>query len=222
MRSVGKTKAFHAVSGGPAAVRRLLDGGELRPAWEHTNPDAAAQLCAGWVEEAEKDGSGAVPAAIQALKDLIEERLDEIASVPPYSEGSRFQCEDLLAGDYDNVFLSVDEWHQALSTEEVERVSGFVFDAENLIKKGGTLRRQDLIDEYWQTLSNFLYKPGGRKTGELKKQLGRVRRKYELTGLGALAALRREGGEAFGEILFPDRLPLDLAVEVWENGERVG
>lgn len=220
---VDKTKAFHAVSGGPSAVQRLLDEGDLRPALEHTNPDVAARLCAGWVEEAEKDDSGAFPDAIQSLKDLIEERLDEIASIPPYSEGSRFDCEDFLAGDYDNVFLSVDWWHQALSTEEVDRISGFVFDAENLIMKGGMFRPQDMIDEYWQTLSDFLYKPDGRKTAEaLKNRFQRVRRKYEIGGSRAIAALRRKGYEGLAEILFPGRLPLDLAIEIWENGEQVG
>lgn len=214
-----QVKAFHAVAGNAGAVRRLLDGGFLFPATDRVDPAIAGKICQNRIDELTKPDSEADPRAANVVLALISERLHEITAAPPYSEMTKFDCEDLLAGDFKNVFCSIGGWHGAID-EETEDVSGFSFKAADLIRAGGVIRQSDLLDAYWQVLADFLYyEPKGRKTmAALKSAFMDVRRKNEISGTAALSVLRKERWDGLQEIVFPGPLPLELAVSAFESG----
>jgi hypothetical protein len=152
--------------------------------------------------------------AQQALQSLIEGRLAEFAARPSAGREpfTQLGCIDLLAMDAENVFLQVGrppDWSD-------ERFSGFVFDAEELVRRGATFRRKDLAPAYWAALQKFMAMPfqdSDHALDELVETFVRVQKANDLRGVPGLRALRGKHGRQPPELLWQGRLPIDLAVE---------
>lgn len=211
-----KIKAFHAISGGEASLHTLLRQRELLPASERMDPLIAGQILETWLKGITQEQP--IPAAKKAVVALAQERINEISSTPPYSRLTKFDFEDLLSGDFKSIFLSVGGWHQALDREEVEVIYGFSFDATHLVDAGGVIRRNDLIDDYWNVLSSFLFDPGQKTVQKLKNGFQVIQQNNEIAGSRAKRALKRDIWDGYQELVFPGTLPLEWALEIYEHG----
>lgn len=214
-------KAYHTVLGGPENVRRILEEGAIRPASERMDPEKANAICDDLLTQVTWPGTKVIPKAAEAFKELLEIRLQDLRPVPPYTTRTEFQCDDLIAGDLDKVFLSLGSWLPEGHFPH-ER-NGFVFDAEYLIEDGAVIRPGDLVEDYYAEIGDFLWHKGGKKTAKaLAKRLEDIKDKYELRGEKALKALEdRRFQPGYAEIVYPDRIMTWQAIEAWMDGQPV-
>lgn len=166
----------------------------------------------------------ATPKALAALKWMAQ---DVIRRLPKRGQTqSLFNCTDLIAGDLDLVFLSPGDWYSVMN--------GFVFDAEELLMKGARFRPMDLLGNFnyvIEQVSSRKFKSMLDAMEEIEEALREERETRELTGEEGIWDLRSclEGGGDYpepdgqckGEIVWEGPLPLDLAIEVWENGKEI-
>lgn len=207
--------AYHYVADGSAVLDRVIFQGRISPAVERLDLLAAQLRCGNFMATAETRGR-VHPFSLDSLQELLEERLGEIdpSEVP---EGERtksetqFHCVDLLAGDLENVFLSVREWPEWLQDPE----NGFAFDAAFLVRKGAHIRPFDLIDEYEESIWDALSEDRGKSPATLKRLFASIRKKSELSGQKALQHIKDFG---LGELVWKGSLPINWAVEIWREG----
>jgi hypothetical protein len=214
-------KAYHTVLGGPENVRRILEEGVIRPASERMDPVKARTLCDDLVTQITWGSSKTIPEAVEAFMELLDHRLQDLRPMPPYTTRTEFQCDDLIAGDLDQIFLSLGSWLPQ-GHFPGER-NGFAFDAEYLIEDGAAIRPGDLVEEYDGEITDFLWHRGGKKTAEaLARRLEDVKERYELRGKKALQALQKGRFQpGYAELVYPDRIMTWQAVEAWMDGRPV-
>jgi hypothetical protein len=212
-------KAYHLVLGGPENVRRILEEGVIRPASERMDPAKAEALCGDLVTQITWEGSKIIPEAAEAFMELLDHRLRDLRPSPPYTTRTEFQCDDLIAGDLDQVFLSLGSWIP--EGPSPGKRNGFAFDAEDLITDGAVIRPGDLVEEFDGEITDFLWHKGGKKTAEaLAKRLDDIKDKYELRGKDALKALQKgRFHPGYAELVYPGRLKTWQASEAWLDGE---
>lgn len=221
-------KAYHQVGGAdktPAQravfIDQILDLGEIIPAIQRVKRGEMWHEC--FSEESqgchtveEMCVRGTSPKAREALAILTREKL---ALLP--EEGTThtmFNCLDLLAGDFEGVFLSIGDWY--------DHPSGFVFDAEELVAAGASYRGVDLLGYYdyklTEALKNWSYGSVVQAKKAIEAALESVHENHESKGEEALTLLRAECASGCpGEIVWPGSLPLGLAVEMWRDGKKV-
>lgn len=157
------------------------------------------------------------PIAFQALSEMAEE---VIQALPPHGDpGTKLSCLDLLAGDLDRIFLSVDRWFGNIE-------NGFVFNAEDLIRNGAVARERDALDDIHNAIAracekSFSTVAGARRSIQRGISLAVGRNTYR--GSQAMAFLKECVERAFcgAEVLWTGPLPLDAAIEAWRDGVRV-
>ncbi len=156
---------------------------------------------------------------IEALEDIAKEKISELPE--DGSTQSMFNCIDLIAGDLDNVFLSIGNWY-AIPT-------GFVFDGEDLLSRGAVFRPGDILGELGYRLeqvSKWNYGTYSEARRAIEEIAPEVIRRNSLKGAAALSAIKRclkqgEGTCPVGELVWEGPLPLELAVEAWDGNERI-
>lgn len=151
--------------------------------------------------------------ALKALTQIAEEKIREL----PESGfiHTMFNCVDLLAGDLEFIFLKTHGWY-AID-------NGFVFEAEDLVRRGARFRRSDLLGVYNGIIEATVERkyPSVRVAKkEIKKELRDIRKYTEYSGRDALDMMQ-EGPMHETEVVWPGDLPLSLAIEAWRNGKRV-
>ncbi len=214
-------KAYHHVDRFP--VWEILKKGSILPAAYRINPTHLVGSC--WdqlyfLKEMEL-GEGGNPIGRAGVELLIHERVDEILEVSSQeTDDTGFFCGDLLAGDAFSVFLSTGEWGRG---DAEEKANGFVFDAEDLIRRGAVLREGDLLDPYNQVTEGMAWtKAKSPKAARkvLKRKLSQIQTEYEFKGERAIQELRKDPNE-WRELLFPGPVSLTWATEMWEDGALV-
>lgn len=202
------------------AITEILSVGEIKPAIERldrsemeaecfTDPARGATL----TQRFEK----ATPIVMKALEAIAKEK---IAKLPDsgFTHGL-FNCVDLIAGDLEYVFLKPGNWYSL--------PNGFVFNAEDLLKKGAKFRGQDLLGGYNAVIegaSEESFTSVSDAKRYLEEELGAIHEFFQSTGRAAIqkmkVALPPSPGD-LAEIVWPGALPVSMAVEVWENGKKV-
>lgn len=213
--------AYHYVEPPPLgriSVGDLLTKRAIFAAAFRVQPDIIEPLCDQEMDFYQDIGT---PMGLRGLRILMAERTREIAAVSSgTTRETGFYCEDLLAGDAFLVFCSVGKWGIA----DVEVIpNGFVFDAEDLVRRGASVRKGDLQMNFGYAIENVLRRnhPSPEAAHEaLKLALAGVLKRGQLSSTGALKLLRKDP-EAYKEIVFPGPIALDWAVEIWENGTLV-
>jgi len=212
-------QAYHYVEPPPLGqitVSELLEKGAIFPAAFRVQPDIIEHRCEQEMDIYQDIGT---PMGLRGLRILMAERSREVADVSSgTTRGTGFYCEDLLAGDALLVFLSVSKW--GIADAEVIP-NGFVFDAEEIIRRGASLRMGDLQMNFGYAIENALmrdYPSPAAARDSLKRALAAVLARYQFSGNRALRLLRKDPA-AYREIVFPGPIALDWAIEAWENGE---
>lgn len=228
-------KAYHQVWGIP--VRKLIRKESIEPGLSHVAPEVIEESCRAAMEDLLKEmhtkNRAVSQEAVNTLWQMLEDEVQSIDNwqreegIEPEGGHTNLTCFDLLAGDYDRVFLSGFNW---LSSGE--KPSGFVFDADFLIDKGAIVRPNDLLHYYRDELMDIIndlreedydtrfrnaieqvQKFQQRKGEEAKKALdeieeeGKTKTKKSLPGLG--------------ELVIEGSLPIDMAIEAWDKGEKI-
>lgn len=227
-------KAYHRVSS-DKALETIVAAGEIIPAAYRLDPAVLRRLCEAVPVE------GANPNAVEALEVLLNEAVDYFTEVQknlpaPRTTATALKCQDILSGDAGRIFLAPGNWSEA-GRALGWPLSGFVFDAEDLIRKGAVVRKWDYFSAYAVLLRDVLQ--GGASSAEaagrafldgLSKIHGR-----QLQGAAAVDQLLRYdvtkdqehlkpqefanklGFSAQEEVIWEGPLSLDLAVEIWKD-----
>jgi hypothetical protein len=199
--------AYHQVGGDDrtpkerrAFLDQILDLGEIVPAIERIQRQEMYNEC--FTEEAM--GGHTVDSLLRKAGSEAREALtlmakEKISLLPV--EGSThtmFNCLDLIAGDFERVFMSVGDWYNASN--------GFVFDAEELLMAGASYRPRDLLGYYGNRLEKavgFTYDSVEDARRELESVFESVRDDHEATRKAGITLLRADCGGATcpGEIV---------------------
>ena len=146
----------------------------------------------------------------------MEKRQKEIAAVSSReTDETGLFCGDFLAGDAFSVFLSTGWWGRI---DENLTPNGFVFDAEDLIRRGAVVRG-DLLSSYDYTIPEAAWLEGSAASirRQLERHLDELQKENELKGDAAITHLKKDPDE-WEELVFRGPIDLDLAVEMWDNG----
>lgn len=167
--------------------------------------------------------------ALSALHDLVASRADELdrwqkrRRIEARQTKTEFECFDFLARDLEHVFLAAHDWPWFASRE----VSGFVFDAEELVWHGAVVRPVDLAETYNTEIRKVLersWDSSEAATEAFEAAFAGAKRRNELRGSEALRFLSQADPANWPEppeVVWPGDLPIDMALSVWKNGERV-
>ncbi len=164
----------------------------------------------------------ASPEILAALDEIARRK---VARLP--LEGTThtlFNCLDFIAGDMESVFLSIGDWYAV--------PNGFVFDAGRLLSIGAKFRPIDLLGFYERAISRiakrrFASIPAAVEAVE--KVIREVHDAHETIGKAGIEELEacvaateiaegRKKDCPTGEITWSGSLPLDLAIEAWQEG----
>jgi hypothetical protein len=234
-------KAYHQVGGDDrlpaerkAYLKQILDLGEIVPAIQRIQRREMYNECfTDFTEESQGSNSvdellslGSSPEAREALTLMAREKIALLPEVG--STHTMFNCLDLVAGDFERVFLSARDWYSY--------PSGFVFDAEELLMAGAWYRPRDLLGHYNHAVEEavkFTYDSVEDARRELESALAGVLEAHESTGEEAVTLLRLDSNKIAralridctskgcpSEIVWPGSLPLGLAIEMWSEGRR--
>lgn len=160
------------------------------------------------------------PEAIGAMEKIAWKAVSELPEQG--TSHTMFNCVDVLAGDLDRVFLSVKDWYAI--------PNGLVFDAEQLLSMGAAFRPQDAltaVSRELEHLSKKEFDDEEEALSEIQESIREVVDFSSLYGHEARRALKQclkigKGECPGGEIVWDGRLPVDLAVEIWDDGKRIG
>lgn len=220
------TKAYHMVSGGEAALDLIFGEGVILPAAYRADIDQLRELC---VDDFQSRKNRFIKQALFKMLDREIARMTPAEKTTP--DKTYFRCADILAGDAWRVFLSPFDWHWARE----KGPSGFVFDADDLIRRGASYRSMDFMTIWedaidWNLKASSLAKAEQVLYQSLKKA-NEIAGKKEAYGYAAIEWLEGSrlsllGGvgnqdEDAGEIVWRGPLPVEWATEVWLNGEPI-
>lgn len=226
-------KAYHTVGSDEwspeelsAAVEEIRKVGRIIPAIDRLDrremeaecfddPERGSTIRQKWPE--------ATPNALAALEELARAKVNEL----PESEitQSLFNCADLIAGDFEVIFLRPGGWYSV--------PNGFVFDAKELLENGARFRPRDLLGEYVQAINVVVkqdYKSLRTARREILDMIALVKSDLEYKGKDAYTILKtcmkgkgvcKKEWSVGQEIVWPGPLPLHMAIETWVNGERI-
>jgi hypothetical protein len=172
--------------------------------------------------------------AVAVLQDMVEheaymiEKFQQEEGILGTSKHSNLTCLDILANDFDKVFMMVFNWITPRPAP-----GGFVFDADFLIKKGALVRSGDLLEHYRDGLKEVI-SGGEPEVGyeeAFKGKITQVLRKHEWSGKAATLLLDRiekqqkdrakKGDKGEVELVFEGPIPLEWAIEAWEYGAKI-
>lgn len=225
-------KAYHQVGSDEwspedlaAAVDEVMRVGSIIPAVDRvdrkemdrecfTDEDRGSTIRQKWPK--------ATPNALAALEEIARTQVNKL----PDSGITQtlFNCADLLAGDFELVFLRPGDWYAV--------PNGFVFDARELLKKGARFRPRDLLGEYVAALNVVVtqkYNSLRAARREILAMIDLVKGEMEYKGEDAYKFLEeclkgkwicKDQGYDH-EIVWPGALDIRLATQTWKNGERV-
>ena len=219
-------KAYHFVLAGGKAVDTIQSTGTLFPALYRLNPATLQEQCEDIVEQlsyaVERDPEKEAP--VEAVKELIDDRIGELYVAQEQhlgeEERTKFQCDDLLAGDLGLVFLSLKEWaYEIYGLHRLDfKPNGFVFDAQQLLKHGALIRNADLLELYSLAMTDLIWHEhydtvtGAKKA--LLQKLDTIQRLHQFESIPA------GGPPLAAELVFPGPIPVEWAIEVWKDGVR--
>lgn len=235
-------KAYHQARRA-ADVDAILEARAILPLLYFIEPSQVRSLCKDFKRAfRNRYGVGPEPVAeegLDAIVDEVERAIADrqqgagispagLATHGPFGQErptTGLECEDLLAGDVDRVFLSFGRWMSPGA------LNGFVFDAEDLVRRGAETRPEDMLAVFLAHIERVLRDPEWETPAAAREEIER--------GLAAALAVDEHGGEpalrrirrwsklsdrelriARPEIVWRGPLPVELAVEVWKNGER--
>lgn len=224
--------AFHRVSSNQA-LETIMAAGQIVPAAYRIDPELVQDLCS---TDMLRDNSGP---GVDGVRELVEEAAAYFRSVQaefpgPKTRATALKCQDILSGDGGRIFLSPGTWSEA-GRALGWPLSGFVFDAEQLIKMGARFRKDDLYSTFWVLMDNAMNASSRAEAKEIVLGgLHKIHDTREMGGEDALQALEMfrllPGEEAMSpherqkyewrrgtEVVWDGPLPLDLALEVWKN-----
>lgn len=227
-------KAYHQVGSeqwNDAQLREVLEGvlsrGKIEPAITRLDRGDMEKECFTGLDRGatiDQRFEGANPKVLAALKAIARDKLKKLPRSGLVQ--SLFNCVDLIAGDLELIFLKPEEWYSLQN--------GFVFDAEELLRKGARFRPTDLLGNYNYVIEQLAYQNFRTVTEAreaVEEALRDERDTRELTGQEGIWDLKEciehagdysgEEGTCNGEIVWRGALPLDLAIEVWQNGEEI-
>lgn len=213
--------AYHWVP--KETFHEISSSGHIIPASERLDPKIFQDKCAGELENLAHTlkGQPVDPIAWKGLGQLIGDRLEEFSSWSPGSPHTFTQlgCIDLLALDAESVFLQVGQWPMWAGRNP----SGFIFDAEELIRRGAFFREKDLAIAYWAGLQKVVIKKfdtvDDAETA-IVSMFRDVQEKYDKSGAAAARALKKRHGRSEPpELLWHGRLPVSLAIDWIYEGE---
>jgi len=213
--------AYHWVP--KEAFHEISSSGHIIPASERLDPKIFQDKCAGELENLAYTlkGQPVDPIAWMGLGKLLGDRLEDFATWSPGSPYTFTQlgCIDLLALDAESVFLQVGQWPMWAGRNP----SGFVFDAEELIRRGVFFREKDLAIAYWAGLQKVVLRKfptvDDAETA-IVSMFSDVQKKYDKTGAAAAKALKKRRRESEpAELLWHGRLPVSLAIDWIYEGE---
>lgn len=206
-------KAYHETT--KEAFSSIMEDGAIVPLAIRIDDESLRASCDADISDVYRK-EGIIPA--DAVRKLIEYFLKirppyhKRESIPPDTIHSR--CLEILLGYGEGVLLNVGEWVGGLSMPKKEY--GFVFDTHELIEKGSVIvagefeygmwdRFKGLPDEFWTS-------PG--MINSVLAIANEIHKKIELRGQDAL-------DYPVGYLFSSGPLPIDLAIEIWENGKRI-
>lgn len=217
-------RAYHQVGGDdrrPQDRRRYMDrilaDGSITPAVDRIRRSEMEAECFGDAQGSQDVASftGASAEARAALTQMAQEKIAQLPRVG--STHTMFNCLDLIAGDFDMVFLAIGDWYTY--------ASGFVFDAEELLMSGALYRPADLLGFYrfkLEEAASLTYDSVEDARWEFEAIISNVKEDRQSTGKEAVTLLRNDCGKSCpGEIVWPGSLPLGLAIEMWREGRKV-
>lgn len=230
-------KAYHRVSSN-AALKAIMDAGEIIPAAYRLDPDRIIDLCR---EDLDSKLEGSSPSG-QAIIELVEEAISYFKDRQrglqvEKTRATALKCIDILSGDAGRIFLSPGTWSEA-GRGLGWPLSGFVFDAEVLIENGAVLRKWDFFSNYQRVLGEILQDRSIQSVNEAKKRfLAGIQAIHgrQLVGGAAVDIIRRyeipagmehlkpyeHNWHPYEELVWDGPLPLDLVIEIWENDVRI-
>lgn len=234
-------KAYHRVSSN-SALKSIMDAGQIVPAAYRLDPDRITDLC----KEDMGPGLDMASPGGKAISDLTEEAVAYFGDMQRglHAEKTRataLKCVDILSGDAGRVFLSPGTWSEA-GRGLGWPLSGFVFDAEVLVEGGAVLRKRDFFSHYQRVLRDLLENKSIQSADEAKelflsgiqaihgKQLrdgaaADAIRRYEVPDdkghLKPYELQRDLGWSVQEELVWGGPLPLDLAIEIWQDDELI-
>lgn len=216
--------AYHRVRSGPKGVKPALSKGVLLPPIDRVARSAADGEATYFFQELFSDADATLRTAVATL---YESEAAGMSRTGDRWLGLSFS--NIIAGDLGTVFFTPHHWYQCYSDEVCE--NGFVFRCEDLLALGGCYREWDLggpiFDDILMPMQEQSHAHESLNSMErkLKEEIERAKAKYTLCGRAALKKLAWKGDWVTqrweAEIAVQDPVPLDLAVEVWENGKRI-
>jgi hypothetical protein len=221
-------KAYHATS--PEAFEGILEGGAILPASMRVDPEALRGACDKAISKRLEhlDVIPELKELVRAFRDLAEEKISELQgrrslwSTQYDPKELHAHCFEYISGGTDFVYLQTGAWEdKAVQLFSRGKPWGFVFDAEELLTKGGLL--------FFNTLRNWIdYEMFSfRRTSDIEDA-----HEFLLTmidaffkdennveyGLQAIERIRIGSRSYLG---WEGPLPIFMAKEIWKEGRRV-
>jgi hypothetical protein len=228
-------KAYHRASSNDAYEAILKIGAILPAAWR-IHSDQALYMCEGELEQI----YGQKPEGREGLERLLKEQAEAISELqkregvkPPKNPATMLFCADLIAGDFMNVFLSPGGFTN-MTIARGWPLSGFSFDAEELIRRGAEYRPEDFGHSFGHSVRDALRSGDADEAYEIAKRKMEEQHRWALKGDEALDAIqvfdnpshdptthKEYAWPSDAEVVWRGPLPLDLAVELWVSGKLV-
>lgn len=218
-------------------MKELLREGVLYPALNHVDPSWIPSSCASDIstllDEMHREDRAVFDDAVEVLQGLVEheaymiEKFQQEEGIEGASRHSNLTCLDILANDFDKVFLMAFNWI------DPKEASGLVFDADLLIKKGVAIRSGDLLEHYRESLKKVISENlrSGEYEEAFKEGIGKVLDRNEWRGEAARQFLddiekeekakTRSGRKGEVELVFEGPIPLEWAIEAWQDGKKI-
>jgi hypothetical protein len=214
-----------------------MASGQIIPAAFRLHPERLRELCA---ETLEVGGPGA--AGIMELVDEAAAYFEEVQrQFPgPKTYETALKCVDILSGDAGRIFLSPGNWSEA-GRALGWPLSGFAFDAEQLIRLGARVRPYDLISHYAVLIRHAMQEEpfGAAAKDRVLAGIRRIHKQGELSdeaALNAIQVFRINPGEELWrpherrkyewpsgmEIVWDGPLSLEYVVEIRRDDELIG
>lgn len=219
-------------------MKELLREGVLYPALNHVSTAWIQVACVedvhSLVDEMHRGEQAVFGEAVDVLRAMVDheaQMIDEFQreeGIEGKSRHSNLTCLDILANDFDKIFLMVFNWITPRPAS-----GGFVFDANFLIKKGAVVRSGDLLEHYREGLKEVIasHLPEEGYEEAFKGKIAEVLKKNEWRGEAATSLLKslekkqmervKHGGKGEVELVFEGPIPLEWAIEAWQDGEKL-